>query len=38
MEKKYETQYMFKAKEMQKAHEGRLTEIKNREKEILNSL
>ena len=38
MEKKYESQYLFKTKQMQKAHEGRLTEMKNRQKGILESL
>lgn len=38
LEKKYENQYLFRMREVQKQHEGRLTELKNREKAVLDGL
>lgn len=38
IEKKYENQYLFRMKEVQKAHEGRINEVKTREREILGGL
>lgn len=37
-EKKYENQYLFRMKEVQKQHEGRITELRNREKAVLEGL
>jgi hypothetical protein len=38
MEKKYENQYLFRMREVQKQHEGRLNEMKMREKTVLDGL
>ena len=38
IEKKYENQYLFRMREVQKQHEGRLNELKLREKAILDGL
>jgi hypothetical protein len=38
IEKKYENQYLFRMREVQKQHEGRLNELKNREKAVLDGL
>jgi hypothetical protein len=38
MEKKYENQYLFRMKEVQKQHEGRLNELRNREKAVIEGL
>lgn len=38
IEKKYENQYLFRMREVQKQHEGRLAELKNREKAVLDGL
>ena len=38
VEKKYRDLYEFKVREVEKAHQGRLGELKNREKGILDSL
>ena len=38
IEKKYENQYLFRMREVQKQHEGRLNELKLREKAILDGI